>query len=240
MRRTRMRAMRLNAYLARSGVASRRRSDELIKEGRVRVNGAPGRLDTFVAASDVVEVDGRRVAPEPLTYVLLHKPVGVVTTARDPQGRPTVVGLVDHPLRLVPVGRLDADTTGALLLTNDGRLAHRLAHPRYGVDKVYVVEVEGTPSAEDLRRLAEGIELDEGVTAPARVRRLAPSRIELVLHEGRKRQVRRMCEAVGHPVRSLHRSTYAGLPLGDLAPGTWRELADEEVESLRRQARVDA
>jgi 23S rRNA pseudouridine2605 synthase len=235
-----MRAMRLNAYLARSGVASRRRSDELIKEGRVRVNGAAARLHTFVAASDVVEVDGRRVAPEPLTYVLLHKPVGVVTTARDPQGRPTVVGLVDHALRLVPVGRLDADTTGALLLTNDGQLAHRLAHPRYGVDKVYVAEVEGAPSAEALRRLAEGIELDEGVTAPARVRRLAPSRIELVLHEGRKRQVRRMCEAVGHPVRSLHRSTYAGLALGDLAPGTWRELADEEVELLRRQARVDA
>jgi 23S rRNA pseudouridine2605 synthase len=228
--------MRLNAYLARSGVASRRRSDELIKDGRVRVNGQPGRLDTFVAASDVVEVDGRTVAPEPLTYVLLHKPTGVVTTARDPQGRPTVVDLVSLPLRVVPVGRLDADTTGALLLTNDGRLAHRLAHPRYGVDKVYVAEVEGAPTDENLRRLAEGIELEEGVTAPARVRRLAPSRIELVLHEGRKRQVRRMCEAVGHPVRSLHRSTYAGLELGDLAPGAWRELTDDEVHTLRAQA----
>jgi 23S rRNA pseudouridine2605 synthase len=228
--------MRLNAYLARSGVASRRRSDELIKDGRVRVNGRPGRLDTFVAASDVVEVDGRTVAPEPLTYVLLHKPTGVVTTARDPQGRPTVVDLVSLPLRVVPVGRLDADTTGALLLTNDGRLAHRLAHPRYGVDKVYVAEVEGAPTDENPRRLAEGIELEEGVTAPARVRRLAPSRIELVLHEGRKRQVRRMCEAVGHPVRSLHRSTYAGLELGDLAPGAWRELTDDEVHTLRAQA----
>lgn len=228
--------MRLNAYLARSGVASRRRSDELIKDGRVRVNGQPGRLDTFVAASDVVEVDGRTVAPEPLTYVLLHKPTGVVTTARDPQGRPTVVDLVSLTLRLVPVGRLDADTTGALLLTNDGRLAHRLAHPRYGVDKVYVAEVEGAPMDEDLLRLAEGIELEEGVTAPARVRRLAPSRIELVLHEGRKRQVRRMCQAVGHPVLSLHRPTYAGLGLGDLAPGAWRELTDDEVHTLRAQA----
>jgi 23S rRNA pseudouridine2605 synthase len=231
--------VRLNAFLARSGVASRRRSDELIKDGRVLVNGQPGRLDTFVAASDVVEVDGRRVVPEPLTYVLLHKPAGVVTTVRDPQSRPTVVDLVELPPRLVPVGRLDADTTGALLLTNDGRLAHRLAHPRYGVDKVYVAEVEGAPTDEDLRRLAEGIELDEGVTAPARVRRLAPSRIELVLHEGRKRQVRRMCEAVGHPVRSLHRPTYAGLGLRDLAPGVWRELTEDEVESLRRQARVE-
>ena len=231
--------MRLNAYLARSGVASRRRSDELIKDGRVRVNGQPGRLDTFVAASDVVEVDGRTVAPEALTYVLLHKPTGVVTTARDPQGRPTVVDLVSLPLRVVPVGRLDADTTGALLLTNDGRLAHRLAHPRYGVDKVYVAEVEGAPTDENLRRLAEGIELEEGVTAPARVRRLAPSRIELVLHEGRKRQVRRMCEAVGHPVRSLHRSTYAGLELGDLAPGASLPTTRSTLSALRRTIPCD-
>jgi 23S rRNA pseudouridine2605 synthase len=229
--------VRLNAYLARAGVAARRRADELIKAGRVTVNGRRGELHDFVGGRDVVEVDGERVAPQALAYVLLHKPAGVVTTARDPQGRPTVVELVEHASRLVPVGRLDADTTGALLLTNDGELAHRLAHPRYEVDKVYEVEVEGVPSAEALRRLGEGVELDDGRTTPARVRRLGPSQIELTIHEGRKHQVKRMCEAVGHPVRMLHRSRYAGLDLAGLAPGRWRELSPEEVSSLRQQAR---
>jgi pseudouridine synthase len=146
------------------------------------------------------------------------------------------VGLVGHALRVVPVGRLDAETTGALLLTNDGPLAHRLAHPRYGIEKVYVAEVEGEPTDADLRRLAEGVELEDGVTAPAKIRGLGPSTIELVLHEGRKRQVRRMCEAIGHPVRALHRSVYAGLRLGQLAPGVWRELTDAEVVHLRQRA----
>src|ERR671914_1013478 len=173
--------MRLNAYLARAGVASRRGADELIRSGRVRVNGEPGELGTFVERGDVVELDGQRLEPEPLVYVLLHKPAGVVTTARDPQGRPTVVGLVGHEQRVVPVGRLDADTTGVLLLTNDGPLAHRMMHPRYEVEKVYEAEVEGEPSDEALRRLADGVELDDGRTAPARVRRLGPSRIELAL-----------------------------------------------------------
>lgn len=229
--------MRLNAYLARAGVASRRRSDELIKAGRVRVNGDHGRLDTFVGPGDVVEVDGSEVLPQRLAYVLLHKPAGVVTTAHDPQGRQTVVGLVGHDIRVVPVGRLDAETTGALLLTNDGSMAHRLAHPRYGVEKVYVADVEGDPSDDALLRLAEGMELEDGRTAPARVRRLAPGRIELVLHEGRKRQVRRMLEAVGHPVRSLHRSLYAGLGVDDLRAGAWRELTDDEVAGLRARVR---
>ena len=232
--------MRLNAYLARAGVASRRRSDELIKEGHVRVNGAPGRLDTSVGENDVVEVDGRRVVTQPLAYVLLHKPAGLVTTASDPQGRPTVVEHVGHPLRVVPVGRLDADTTGALLLTNDGPLAHRLAHPRYGVEKTYVADVEGVPSDEALERLARGVELDDRRTAPARVRRLGRSRIELVLHEGRKRQVRRMCEALGYPVSRLHRSAYAGLELEGLEPGTWRELSEAEVADLRHRAALDS
>src|SRR5215216_4261436 len=151
--------MRLNAYLARGGIASRRGADELIKAGRVTVNGQPGQLNTFVESRDRVEVDGRPVERQPLAYVLLHKPAGVVTTASDPQGRRTVVELVDHPSRVVPVGRLDADTTGALLLTNDGELAHRLAHPRYGVEKTYLVDVEGRPTDSALRALEEGVEL---------------------------------------------------------------------------------
>jgi 23S rRNA pseudouridine2605 synthase len=224
--------VRLNAYLARAGVASRRGAEELIRAGRVRINGEPAELATYVGPRDRVEVDGQPVEPQELTYVLLHKPAGVVTTARDPQGRPTVVGLVGHERRVVPVGRLDADTTGALLLTNDGPLAHRLMHPRYEVDKVYDAEVEGEPTDEALDRLAEGVELEDGRTAPARVRRLGPSRLELTLHEGRKHQVKRMCEAVGHPVRRLHRSGYAGLTLEGLAPGEWRELTPEEVANL--------
>jgi 23S rRNA pseudouridine2605 synthase len=227
--------VRLNAYLARAGVASRRRADDLIKAGRVTVNGRRGELNDFVGRRDVVELDGRRIAPQELAYVLLHKPAGVVTTARDPQGRPTVVDLVDHPARLVPVGRLDADTTGALLLTNDGELAHRLAHPRYEVDKVYEVEVEGEPDADALQQLSEGVELEDGRTAAARVRRLGPSRIELIIHEGRKHQVKRMCEAVGHPVRRLHRSRYAGLDVAEVERGRWRELTNDEVERLRRR-----
>jgi 23S rRNA pseudouridine2605 synthase len=225
--------MRLNAWLARAGVASRRGADELIKSGRVAVNGEPGQLNTFVGSHDRVELDGRPLAKQKLAYVLLNKPAGVVTTARDPQGRPTVVALVGHPVRLVPVGRLDADTTGVLLLTNDGELAHRLAHPRYEVDKVYVAEVEGDPSPETLAALERGVELDDGPTAPARVRRLARGRVELVLHEGRKHQVKRMLAAVGHPVRRLHRSRYGALTVEGLEPGECRELTRAEIESLR-------
>jgi len=225
--------MRLNAYLARAGVASRRGADELIRAGRVRVNGEVAWLATYVGASDRVELDGRPLEVEPLTYVLLHKPAGVVTTARDPHGRPTVVGLVGQERRVVPVGRLDADTTGALLLTNDGPLAHRLMHPRYEVDKVYEVDVEGEPSDGVLEQLAAGVELEDGTTAPATVERIGPSSLQLTIHEGRKHQVKRMLQAVGHPVRRLHRSRYAGLTLGRLAPGEWRELTPDEAAKLR-------
>jgi 23S rRNA pseudouridine2605 synthase len=229
--------MRLNAFLARAGVASRRRADELIKAGRVTVNGEPGQLNTVVGARDRVVVDGHEVQRQPLRYVLLHKPAGVVTTARDPQGRPTVVELVPGEPRVVPVGRLDADTTGALLLTNDGPLAHWLAHPRYGVEKTYVAEVEGDPDEDALQRLRDGVELDDGATAPARARRLGRGRVELVLHEGRKHQVKRMLAAVGHPVTRLYRSAYAGLTHEGLGPGECRELTDREVELLRRAVR---
>ena len=229
--------MRLNAYLARAGVASRRRADELVRAGRVRVNGSPGELNTVVGPDDLVEVDGTRVELQPLAHVLLLKPEGVVTTARDPHGRPTVVDLVPGEPRVVPVGRLDVDTTGALLLTNDGRLAHRLAHPRYGVPKVYEAEIAGLPGATALRALRDGLELEDGRTAPAGARVLrrdgATSILELTLHEGRKHQVKRMCEAVGHPVRRLHRSSYATLDLAGLAPGDRRDLTRTEVASLR-------
>jgi pseudouridine synthase len=230
--------VRLNAFLARAGVASRRGADELIKAGRVLVNGASGELNTVVGAHDRVEVDGRPVQRQPLAYVLLHKPAGVVTTARDPHGRPTVVQLVGHEARVVPVGRLDADTTGALLLTNDGPLAHRLAHPRYGVEKTYVAVVDGDADESALERLRDGLELEDGPTAPAKARRLGRGRVELILHEGRKHQVKRMLEAVGHPVRRLHRPGYAGLTLEGLAPGEWRELTADEVTRLRATTRT--
>jgi 23S rRNA pseudouridine2605 synthase len=228
--------MRLNAYLARAGLASRRKADELIKAGRVTVNGEPGQLNTFVQQHDVVAVDGERVQKQQLAYLLLHKPAGVVTTASDPQGRRTVVDLVPKEPRVVPVGRLDADTTGALLLTNDGELAHRLAHPRYGVEKTYVVQVEGTPDDEALGRLERGLELEDGPTAPARARRLADDTIELTIHEGRNHQVKRMLAAVGHPVVRLHRSAYAGLRVDGMEPGTWRALAADEVQRLRHDS----
>ncbi len=227
--------MRLNAWLARAGVASRRRCDELIKSGRVTVNGEPGHLNTVVQPSDDVRLDGKTLAQQELAYVLLHKPAGVVTTASDPQGRPTVVGLVEHPARVVPVGRLDADTTGAILLTNDGDLANRLAHPKYEIDKVYVAELWAQPTDGILRKLADGVMLadDDVKTAPAQVRRISGSIVELAIHEGRNHQVKRMFEAVGHRVKRLHRSAYGPLNVEGLEPGAWRELEPSEVAALR-------
>ena len=228
--------MRLNAWLARAGVASRRKADELIKTGRVTVNGEAGQLNTFVQDDDDVRLDGEPLGKQPLAYVLLNKPAGVVTTAHDPQGRRTVVDLVQHASRVVPVGRLDVDTTGALLLTNDGDLAHRLAHPRYEVDKVYEVECWTQPTDADLQRLRDGVELEDGPTRPADVRRIDGATIELVIHEGRNRQVRRMLEAVGHRVKRLHRSRYANLTVDALSPGEWRELERDEAHALVQPA----
>ncbi len=225
--------VRLNRFLAAAGLGSRRAVEALIRDGRVTVNGAVAELGQTVDGGDDVRLDGEPVVAERHETILLNKPAGVVTTASDPQGRRTVLDLVGSDVRLFPVGRLDRDTTGALLLTNDGDLAHRLMHPRHGVEKIYIADVEGDPGEEALARLRDGVQLEDGLTAPAAVRRLAPGRIELGIHEGRNRQVRRMCEAVGHPVRHLHRSVYAGLTVDGVGPGQWRVLAEDEVAGLR-------
>ena len=228
--------MRLAKYLAHAGVASRRAAERLIAEGRVALGGRtvtdPA---TPVEQGDAVTVDGERVAgPEPRVVYALNKPVGVVSTARDTHGRATVTGLVDAAgLRLYPVGRLDADSAGLILLTNDGELANRLTHPRYEVPKTYRARVGGGPVSEEaLRALREGVELDDGPTAPATVTLLAPAEIEITVREGRNRQVRRMCETVGHPVIELTRVAFGPLRLGDLAPGAHRRLDASEIAGL--------
>ncbi|HEX6569715.1 MAG TPA: pseudouridine synthase, partial [Acidimicrobiales bacterium] len=203
-----------------------------------RVNGQVATLGTRAdAESDVIEVEGARIGVrQGLVHYLLNKPAGVVTTAADPQGRATVVDLVPADPRVYPVGRLDADTEGLLLLTNDGDLAHQLTHPSFGVDKEYLADVEGTPARGALRRLREGVELDDGPTAPARVSLVGDHTLRITIHEGRNRQVRRMCEAVGHPVRRLVRVRIGPLSDRRLAPGEWRPLTQAEVRSLERAA----
>jgi pseudouridine synthase len=225
--------MRLNAFLARAGVASRRGADELIKAGRVAVNGRPGELNSDVSEFDVVKLDGRPVTAQKLRYILLHKPEGFVTTLKDPEGRRKVTDLVDVEERVVPVGRLDFNTSGALLMTNDGELAHSLMHPSYEIDKVYEADVEGIIDDEILNMLSNGVELDDGMTAPPAARKLADNKIELTIHEGRNRQVRRMLAAAGLPVKKLHRSKYGPLDLTGIKPGQWRELSEEEVKLLK-------
>jgi 23S rRNA pseudouridine2605 synthase len=228
-------AMRLAKFLATAGVASRRASEQLIRDGRVTVDG----LEVTDPARDVgerhtVAVDGAPVAPagERVVYAV-NKPAGVVSTAHDPQRRPTIVSLVPAALRLYPVGRLDIDTTGLILLTNDGELANRLTHPRYEVPKTYRVRVWGAPvSRRAMEALRAGVQLDDGPTAPARVRKLAWDTIELTIREGRNRQVKRMCEHVGHRVRTLQRVAFGPLMLGDLPEGGHRVLSAAEVEAL--------
>ena len=231
---------RLAKYLAHAGVASRRAAERLIAGGRVTVDGEVTTDPALsVGESSSVAVDGQVVAPEPREVHLLHKPAGVVSTAKDTHGRPTVVDMVRSDGRLYPVGRLDADSTGLLLLTNDGELAERLTHPRYGVETTYRVTVE-PPSVPEraLRQLREGVELEDGPTAPARVRRAGPGVLEVSIGEGRKRQVRRMCEAVGHRVVSLERVAFGPLRLAGLAEGEARRLTAAEVERLRKAARL--
>lgn len=224
--------MRLNAFLARAGVASRRAADELIKSGRVKVNGQPGQLNSIVEVNDEVMVDGKKVTSQILRYILFYKPERMVTTLSDPEGRPTILDDVKVPQRVVPVGRLDFGTTGALLLTNDGTLAHKLMHPRFEIDKTYIAKVEGQINPDKLNKLSKGVSLEDGMTRPAKVRQLAPNKLELVIHEGRNRQVRRMLEAVELKVLKLHRSQYGPLELGNLKPGQWRDLFPAEVKSL--------
>ena len=232
-------AVRLAKRLAHAGVASRRVAEQIVAEGRVAVGGVlvtdPAR---DVGAEDEVSVDGRPVGgAEPRVVYALNKPVGVVSTARDTHGRRTVTDLVPSGLRLYPVGRLDADSSGLILLTNDGELANLLTHPRYEVPKTYRVKVAGGPVREPaLRALREGVQLEDGPTGAARVRALGRGELEITIGEGRNRQVRRMCEAVDHRVLELSRVAFGELTLGDLAPGAHRELDAAEIETLRDQA----
>lgn len=231
---------RLQKVLARVGLGSRRVCEELIADGRVTVNGEIAELGRRVdPESDLVEVDGAPIGVRPgLVHYLLNKPVGVITTSSDTHGRPTVVELVPAEPRVFSVGRLDADTEGLLLLTNDGELANRIAHPRHGVEKEYLAEVDLAGKSEvakgAIRRLRDGVQLDDGVTSPATVSQPSPGVLRLTIHEGRNRQVRRMCEAVGHPVRRLVRTRIGPLADRRLAPGDWRELDVDELNALRR------
>ncbi|HZE06049.1 MAG TPA: pseudouridine synthase [Solirubrobacteraceae bacterium] len=232
--------MRLAKFLATAGVASRRAAEEIVRAGRVTVAGEtvtdPAR---DVTELDAVAVDGNPVTmTAPRVVYAVNKPAGVVSTASDPQRRPTVVSLIASEHRLYPVGRLDIDTTGLILLTNDGALAHRLTHPSFEVPRTYRATVSRPPIADAaLRALRRGVTLDDGPTAPARVRRVAPDTLELTIHEGRKRQVKRMCEAVGHRVRALQRVAFGPLELGDLKPGGYRRLTAQEVDALTRAGR---
>lgn len=226
--------MRLAKFLAHGGVASRRRAEEIVAKGVVTVGGEvvtdPAR---DVGEGDEVRVNGSLVGAEAREVWAVHKPAGVVSTAREPGGRPAVVELVDSAARLYPVGRLDVDSSGLLLLTNDGELANRLTHPRYEVPKAYRIELRRPPGERDLRRLAEGVELEDGPTAPAEVRRLGGRELEIVLREGRNRQLRRMAEAIGNEVVALRRVRFGPLELGGLSEGAARRLSAAEVARLR-------
>jgi len=225
--------MRLNAFLAKAGVASRRGADELIKAGKVTVNGKLGQLNDAVDERDEIKINNKQIKLRKSRYILLYKPAGYITTLKDPHGRRKVVDLVDIPERVVPVGRLDYDTTGVLLLTNDGELANRLMHPSFEFNKTYEVRIESDVTDEILNKLSIGVDLEDGKTAPAKVTRLSGNKIEVVIHEGRKHQVKRMLAAVGLHVINLHRSKYGPLMLEGLKPGEWRELSVREVKLLK-------
>jgi 23S rRNA pseudouridine2605 synthase len=239
--------MRLNRFLARAGVASRRGADRIVVSGRVRINGRTVREHgvTVDPDSDCVEVDGHRVRlPEQATYIIVNKPIGYVVTMNDPQGRKTVAEFVPRSLAgVIPVGRLDVDTDGLLIMTNDGELAHRVSHPSFELDKVYEVLVGGVLSEKSVRRLERGISLDGTVTAPATIDSVSTSHnrstCRITIHEGRKRQIRRMFEAAGHSVRSLRRVRIGPIELGDLKPGHSRSLTERELQVLREAVELD-
>ena len=236
--------MRVQRALALAGVASRRAAERLVEEGRVRVNGELARIGQDVADADAITVDGRLVAAEVTSTYLLNKRVGTVSTVSDPEGRTTVLDGLPSDVRLYPVGRLDINTTGALLITNDGELAHRLMHPRYRVPKLYDTLAEGRVSADAIRQLRRGVELEDGPTSPARAERMerlhpGGTWLQIEIAEGRNRQVRRMLETVGHPVMKLHRSRYAGVNLGRLRAGEWRPLTSDELRRLGRLVELE-
>ena len=228
---------RLQKVLARAGIASRRASEEMIQAGRVTINSQIAALGDKVADSDRIELDGIPVLRDPnLVHYLLHKPRDVVSTASDTENRQTVVDLVPSTIRVYPVGRLDADSEGLIILTNDGDLTHRLTHPSFGVPKEYLVHVEGIPQRSALRSLREGIQLEDGMTAPAQVSMPDQRLLKITIHEGRNRQVRRMCAAIGHPVVRLVRVRIGPITDSSLTAGSWRELTNEEVRSLYQAA----
>ncbi len=228
---------RLQKVLARAGIASRRASEEMIQAGRVTINGQIAALGDKIVDSDRIELDGIPVLRDPnLVHYLLHKPRDVVSTASDTENRQTVVDLVPSTIRVYPVGRLDADSEGLIILTNDGDLTHRLTHPSFGVPKEYLVHVEGIPQRSALRSLREGIQLEDGMTAPAQVSMPDQGLLKITIHEGRNRQVRRMCAAIGHPVVRLVRVRIGPITDSSLTAGSWRELTNEEVRSLYEAA----
>jgi 23S rRNA pseudouridine2605 synthase len=226
--------MRLNAFLARAGVASRRGADKLIKDGRVTVNGRDGELNDSVSDWDEVKFDGQKISSATHRYILLNKPPRTITTLKDEEHRPTVIDVISTKERVVPVGRLDTNTTGALLLTNDGDLAHRLMHPSFEIDKVYEAEVDGAITPTIITKLERGIEFEGNKTAPAKVRKLSDNKLELTIHEGRKHQVKIMLASVGLKVKRLHRSKYGPLDLESLKIGQFRDLTADEVAQLKR------
>lgn len=238
-------AVRLQKYLAECGAGSRRRCEEFISAGRVTVNGAQAAVGQSINPDiDAVQLDGDPVVPDSKVYVLLNKPKGVITTAQDTHDRRTVLQMLEGVrARVFPVGRLDLDVAGTLLLTNDGELSHRLTHPSYGVDKVYLVWVQGRATQTAVKRLTEGVDLEDGRTAPCTASILKHARnatlIRLVIHEGRKRQVKRMCAAVGHPVRDLFRVAFGDISAESLQPGEWRYLSAEEVAHLKKLTDLD-
>ena len=227
---------RLQKVLARAGIGSRRVCEKLIVEQRVTVDGEFAELGKKVdPETSQVEVDGLKIGiRQDLVYYLLNKPVGVITTSKDPQERSTVVDLVPTHPRVFPVGRLDADTEGLILLTNDGDLTHYLTHPSFGIEKEYLVQVEVTPSRNAIRELRQGVELDDGITSPAKVSLVDEKLLKIVIHEGRNRQIRRMCESVGHPVKRLIRSRIGPIVDRSLRPGSFRELTNQELKSMRK------